>query len=74
MNPRKLSNKEMFELPDDWKNPDNENSNGWENPKVDITKYKPSIVVIWEVCQSDYLRWKNTGLLCQIYKGKFYIA
>jgi len=71
MNPRKLSNKEMFELPDRWKGI---GKTGWENPKVDITKYNPSIMIVWQVNKTDYIRWKNAGELCQEYKNKFYIA
>ena len=74
MTKRKLTNKEMFELPDDWKNPDNENSLGWENPKVDIKQYYPSIITIYEVDQNTYKQYKNNGGLCQEYKNRFYIA
>ena len=71
MTPRKLSNKEMFELPDNWKG---NGKTGWENPKVDITQYNPSIMAVWEVCQDDYTEWKNAGRLCQKYQDRFYIA
>ena len=71
---RKLTNKEMADLPSYWKNPEHENSHGWENPKVDITKYRPSIIVIYEVDQNTYKQYKNNGGLCQEYENRFYIA
>ena len=74
MTKRKLTNKEMFELPDDWKNPDNEKSNGWENPKVNTKQYYPSIITIYEVDQNTYKQYKNNGGLCQEYENRFYIA
>ena len=79
MTKRKLTNKEMFELPDDWKIPYSDQhhrgtSTGWENPKVDITKYRPSIIVIYEVDQNTYKQYKNNGGLCQEYENRFYIA
>ena len=71
MIPKKLSNKEMFELPDNWKG---KGKTGWENPKVDITEYKPSIITIFEVGKTTFIQWKNDGGLCLGYRDRFYIA
>ena len=74
MKPRKLSNEEMFNLPDDWKRPEHPERGGWENPQVSTKDYYPSIIEIWEVSQIDYHRWKDAGELCLKYYNKFYIA
>jgi len=68
--PHPLTAEEMFNLPDWWK----DNRGGWENPKVDIRNYRPSICFIWEVSEKSYHRWKSDGGLCQEYQNRFYIA
>lgn len=74
MKPRKLTNKEMFDLPDWWKDNKLGMDGGWENPKVSIKDYYPSIIVIYEVSQADYQKCKDAGELCQEYQNRFYIA
>jgi len=74
MRPRKLSNKEMYELPDSWYYEEFPERGGWQNPKVDIKNYRPSIMSIWEVTKAQFENWKKSGGLCMNYNSKYYIA
>jgi len=60
---RKVSNRELADLPE-----------AWENPRVDTRKYIQCAMRAWEVDSETYLEWKNAGGLCQVYEGKYYIA
>jgi len=76
MNPRKLSNIEIFTLPDKWKIG---NSIGWENPNVDQKKCKPYDYLsffyrVWEVDQGRYKTSQRIGNLCQKHNNRFYVA
>lgn len=63
MTPRKVSNMELADLPE-----------RWENPMVDVTKYYQCALAAWEVDEPTYLDQREKGGLCQVYKGRFYIA
>lgn len=60
---RKISNKELADLP-----------SSWENPKVDTRKYYQCATAAWEVDKETYENYKRDGGLCQEYKGRYYIA
>ena len=60
---RKLSNKELADLPE-----------AWENAKIDTTKYIQTACEVWEVDGSTYAMHKATGDLCQVFEDKYYIA
>ena len=72
--PHPLTAEEMFNLPDWWKDNKPHLDGGWENPKVSIKDYNPSICFIWEVSEKTYYIWKNDGGLCQKYQNRFYVA
>ena len=74
MKSRKLSNKEMADLPDDWKDPEHPELGGWENPKVDTRLYYPAIGYIWEVDKETYEDCRDSGVLCQMYNKKYYMG
>lgn len=63
MEPRKISNEELADLSQDW-----------ENPTVDTSAYYQSALAAWEVDRETYQQHKASGGLCQVYKGKYYIA
>ena len=60
---RKVSNKELADLPE-----------RWENPTVDVSKYVQCAMEAWEVSFHGYEIWKAAGGLCQQHEGKYYIA
>jgi len=49
-------------------------SSEWENSTVDTSKYYQAVMTAWEVSKDIYYDWRETGGLCQEYRGKFYIA
>lgn len=60
---RKISNEELADL-----------SNEWKNPTVDIRKYYQNVLYAFEVDELAYNEHKLSGGLCQKHNGKFYIA
>ena len=58
---RRISNKELADLPTDW-----------ENPTVDTRKYIQNVSAAYEVDDTTYLRRKRLGDLVQIHQGKYY--
>jgi hypothetical protein len=60
---RKISAKELADLPEKW-----------ENPTVDTSQYVQCALQAWEVNEKVYNQWKTDGGLCQKYDGKFYVA
>jgi hypothetical protein len=60
---RKVSNRELADLPA-----------AWENPKVDTRKYYQCAMAAWEVDKATYENYKHDGGLCQKHKGRYYIA
>lgn len=62
-NPREISTREMFDLPQEW-----------ENSLVDTEKYYQSVGRIWEVTQQGYDLMKAQGRFCQVHNGRYYIA
>ena len=63
MIPRKILAQELADI-----------SDFWENSKVDTRKYYQSALDVWEVSKEQYLMQKDNGGLCQIHKGRYYIA
>lgn len=60
---RKISNKELCDLSEDW-----------ENSKVDRSKYYDNVVEAYEVDKEVFDGLKNDGVLCQEQDGKYYVA
>jgi hypothetical protein len=63
MKPRKINNRELADLPE-----------AWENPKVDTRHYIQCAMEAWEVDRKTYQDHKRAGGLCQVHKGRYYIA
>ena len=54
MEPRKISNKELADLSDEW-----------ENPRVDTRYYKQQCLNVWEIDEKTYLELKADGVCVQ---------
>jgi len=63
MKMRKISNKELADLPPEW-----------ENSKVDTKKYYQNVMEAYEVSIGLYMECKRDGGLCQKYSDRYYIA
>lgn len=63
MNPRRISNEELADLP-----------STWENPTVDTRHYYQCVMVAYEVDEATYQHLKESGALVQTYNGRFYAA
>lgn len=61
--PRRVSSRELADL-----------STDWENPRVDTNKYYQISLNVWEVNRGEYDERKKDGVLCQIFKGRYYIG
>jgi hypothetical protein len=60
---RRVSNRELADLPQDW-----------ENPVVDTRNYYQSAMEAYEVDEATYLHGKMEGCLCQKHQGKYYLG
>ena len=49
-------------------------SEEWENPTVDTKKYYQNVSTAFEVTKEFYLWYKENGGLCQVRKGRYYVA
>ena len=63
MNPRRISSRELADLPETW-----------ENPTVDTSKYFQSVMCAFEVDRTAYEAYKKKGGLCQCFESRYYIA
>ena len=66
-----LTPTEQADLPSDWKRG---NRPGWENAKVDTSRYYPSIWQVYATDRATYEQHKAAGGLCMVYKDRYYIA
>ena len=60
---RKISNKELADLPE-----------AWENSLIDTSKYIQTACEVWEVDAGTYAKHRAGGGLCQVFEGKYFIA
>lgn len=59
---RKLTNKELADLPEKWEN------------QLDTNKYKETPFKAYETSEESYRIYKNDGYLVQEYRGKHYVG
>ncbi len=60
---RKISNKELADLPEQW-----------NNPTVDTTKYYQCCMKAYEVDKEAYDIANRAGCLCQVWKERYYVG
>ena len=60
---RRITNKELCNLPETW-----------ENSRIDTSKYYESVTAAYEVDADSYQELKKAGDLCQEHKGRFYVG
>jgi len=46
----------------------------WENAKVDTSRYFQNVSRCFEVDQDAYAKYKNDGVICQVFDNRFYVA
>ena len=63
MSVRRITNRELADLPADW-----------ENPTVDTRKYCQCVLVAFEVDEQTFFEHREDGGLCQKSNERFYIA
>ena len=61
--PRKITNRELADLPQDW-----------NNPTVDTSKFHQSVWEAWEVNKELYEKFTKKGVLTQEHEGRYYTA